>query len=362
MITEETMREVLRERADLAPDPATVHAAIRRQLHVRTGIRVHSRVHSRVRSPVRGRRVVLAATAACAAAAVAVPVALLRPDAAGDRQVTGQGGRQTSAAAQPITLQPLAIPFTVPLLPDGWAGPGESHTAPGYADRRFTAPDGNGWLLVRLWDQAVLNHAGTPPPAPAHPQVARKLGGSLWIGVDGSPAPDVLRRIADRVDVQHPQQLRFPFRITHLPPTVTPIAADIYTIRYRRSGDPAGQPARSDYGNPPLVIGELALDDHSGTPPERARLTISFTTGDLDPATYDKPNDTVLGHPARYDARDSSGVARLQVRLQPGLAVTIEVNPAGHAGLDRAELVRIITGLRLVQHPSTYADWTPPLN
>jgi hypothetical protein len=348
MITEETMRDVLRERAERAPDPVAVRAAIRGRLHVRS------------RSRVRGRRVALVATAACAAAVVAVPVALLHPHA-GDRPVTGHSG-QTVAAAQPITLEPLAIPFTVPLLPDGWVGPGESHTAAGYADRRFTAPGGNGWLLVRLWDQAVLDHAGTSPPAPAHPQVARHLGGSLWLGVDGSPAPDMLRRIAARVDVQHPDRLRFPFQITHLPPGVTPIAADIFIVRYEHGSDPADQPARPVRDDPPVLIGVLAFGSRPGTPRERAWLTISFTTGGLNPAEYGKPNDTVLGHPARYDARDTAGVARLQVRLLPRLAITVEVNPAGHAGVDRAELVGIVTGLRLVQHPTTYADWTPPLD
>jgi hypothetical protein len=352
MITEDTLREAMREHARSAPDPAEVRAGIAQRL----------------RSPglARHRQVAMAAAAACAAAAVAVPVALLRPEGPGGAgPVTGGAAAtpSTSAPATRIALQPLAVPFSVPVLPAGWIGPGDVSTRPGYAERRFTGPDPNSWLTVRLWDPSITDRPGTAPMLGSRQfPVSRKVGGSLWLGVDGSVGRAVLDRVARSVEVDRTERLTFPFRLTHLPPGVRPVAAERFVTRVGIDGDAEGRTPRVVDYDPLLLSGMLALDDRPDTPIQNAWLSIEVHVSDqVGGPKYHEPNTTVLGSPARYDA-DDHGTALLQVFNLRGLHVIVQVNPAGHGGVDRAEMVRIVEGMRLVPDPTKLSDWTVPLS
>jgi hypothetical protein len=332
----------------------------------------------------RPRPVAVLAAAACAAAAVAVPVAVLRPDGAA-RPVAGTTAATASTApAEGIVFNPLAVSFTVGVLPAGWVGPGDLSAGPGYAARSFSSPNAVGWLVVKLWDPSNIPSCGGSRfgcgrsgklwdpsniptlgeawwVAPPNPRISRKIG-SLVLDVDGSGDVDsvVLNRVARSIDLHRAEPLTFPFRLTHLPPGVAPLAADRLVVRSRSANRDDQHPRLTRY-DPPLLLASLSLDDRPGTSVQDPWLGIAVQTSDQvgGPITG-TPNTTVLGRPARYDA-DRNGLTYLQVFNLHGLHVAIHVYPAGHAGVDRAEMVRILEGMRLVPNPTQLSSWTNPL-
>ncbi|MEN3359633.1 MAG: hypothetical protein V7637_3615 [Mycobacteriales bacterium] len=346
MITEDTLRAAMRERADLAPDVAEVRAEITRRLDAGR----------------RGRLVPIAAAAACAAVAVAVPVVVLRPDGGPARPTIAATTATHPETVPRIMLQPMTAPFTVGVLPAGWIGPGDISTGPGYAERSFVGPDGNDWLRVRLWDPSVT---GRPENAPVLDggqfPVHRAVGGSLQLGVNGSVGNATLNRVADSVDLRHGEPLTAPFRLTHLPPGVAAVRVDRRVDRVGMDGDTGGDPGRVVRSDPPALTAEIAFDDRPGTPAAKAWLAVEAVTSDqIGGPKYRAPNMTVLGRPARWDAIDHDA-AILQVFDLRGLHIWVTVYPAGHAGVDRAEMVRIVEGMRLVADPTHLPGWIAPL-
>jgi hypothetical protein len=361
------LRQVLRAREALAPDPAGIAAAARAR-----GTRIR-----------RTRRLgALAGTAIAVVAVVAVSAALVtRPQAArqqpgGDGAVSGGWPATpsytgpavpgqpavpgpTGGPGQPASGRPIdpVVPYQV-RLPDGWRETDVRYEEGSFRGS-YLGPGNNNTHICAI---DVLDPA-TQPASLLHPSGDPATGqpgpdGTLaWraderhfvrVQVQNDPAPDLFRSIAATIDFDQQRQMTSPFALGYLPPGLHLSGVDI------------GIDTTPDGGGGPWWDVALWFDTGTGATRTDHDLLIGASGDDrpADPSTAPTGTPTtVAGHSASYNRY--SNALDLTVFGVQGQTVLLAIGKAAQDRITLDEAARIVNGVRFVQHPADPTTWTP---
>jgi hypothetical protein len=361
------LRQVLRAREALAPDPAGIAAAARAR-----GARIR-----------RTRRLgAVAGTAAAVVAVIAVSAALVtRPQAArqepgGDGAVSGGWPATpsytgpavpgqpavpgpTGGPGQPASGRPIdpVVPYRV-TLPDGWR---ETHVRYDEGSFRgsYRGPGDNNTYICAI---DVLDPA-TQPASLLHPSGDPASGrpgpdGTLaWraderhfvrVQLQGDPAPDLFRSIAATIDFDRQRQMTSPFVLGYLPPGLHLSGVDI------------GIDTTPDGGGGPRWDVGLWFDTGTGAIRTDHDLLIDASGDDHPADPWTPPTGTpttVAGHPASYN-RYSNALDVTVLGVQ-GQNVLLAISTAALGRITPDEVARIVNGVQFVQQPADATTWIP---
>jgi hypothetical protein len=325
---EEDLRVTLARHAHDAPPAGTP---------LLDAVRARSRKHA-----VRRRASVFGVAAAVAGITLAtVPLAT---GSHGGASPPGRTGTPTATSLAPAPGDPATtVPFRATFIPPGWHPQVWPQVLGGQASLRLESPDPDNrvWIYTRSTSQAVHAEPLT---------VTRDVGATRIVVTADRPLPgDLLKRIAVGVQLAPAQTpVRFPYRLSYLPPNLHIVVAAA-TISH---GAPTGSPGSHAPGTPahvalPLVGSGLGFATPTGS---QTRPALDIDISPIDPAV-DRADTVFAGHPAHLvnngDAVQVFGFYRYEV------VTFASQDPV----ITKQELERVVRGFRPIADITDWDNW-----